>query len=200
MQWKVTQTGPDHAAALSEMQSKISQPELRVIKETNKLVSDVKLNDTHLTIHPFFQQLKWNDLAVVVDTDAAQKYRVDGSSSGGYVVTVAPSKQFIEGHMTDMSLIGWSTNKLKCVAKLSAEARLLWSETHGCQVTMQNVTDAVKATPGNIVLNAKRVFDALQNSSSTETGPAHDVHVVKETSATHQMAYRQLDDRSTTVS
>ena len=49
MQWKVTQTGPQHAEALSEMQSKISQPTLRwMIKETNKLVSDVKLNDTHI--------------------------------------------------------------------------------------------------------------------------------------------------------
>ena len=35
---------------LSEMQSKILQPPLRMVKEKNKLVSEVKLNDTHLTI------------------------------------------------------------------------------------------------------------------------------------------------------
>ena len=46
IRWKVTQTGPQHAAALSEMQSKISQPTLKLIKETDKLVSDVKLNET----------------------------------------------------------------------------------------------------------------------------------------------------------
>ena len=34
-----------------EMQSMISQPTLRLIKETNKLVSDVKRNDVALTIH-----------------------------------------------------------------------------------------------------------------------------------------------------
>ena len=41
-----------HAAALSKLQSKISQPTLKLIKETDKLVSGVKLNETHLTIHP----------------------------------------------------------------------------------------------------------------------------------------------------
>ena len=57
-------------------------------------MSDVKLNDTHLTIH----------LALIGHTDAASSDRVDGSSTGGYVLTMAPYKQFIVGHMTDMSL------------------------------------------------------------------------------------------------
>ena len=60
---------------------------------------------------------------------------------------MAPYKQFIEGQITNLSLNGWSTNKLKRVAKssLSAEiqqacntddefaARLLWSEINGCK-------------------------------------------------------------------
>ena len=65
MQWKVTQTGPQRAAALTEVQSKISMSTLRLIKETNKLVSDVKLNDTQLTIRLFSRQLTWNDLALI---------------------------------------------------------------------------------------------------------------------------------------
>ena len=65
MQWRVTQTGPQHAAALSEMKSSPSQPPLGLIKETIRLVSDVELNDTLLTIHPFSRQLKWNDLLTV---------------------------------------------------------------------------------------------------------------------------------------
>ena len=54
MQWQVTRVVPHHAAALSKMQSKFSQPTLRLIKETKKLVSHVKLSETHLTIHLFF--------------------------------------------------------------------------------------------------------------------------------------------------
>ena len=49
-------------------------------------------------------------------------------------------------------------------------ARLLWSEINGYHVTKLNVTDAVKATPGIIVLDAKGVDDAVQNSSSTAQG------------------------------
>ena len=87
--------------------------------------------------------------------------------------------------MTDMSVIGWSTNNFKRVATcaLSAQirqacnaddvlftARLLWSDINGYQVTKQNVTDAVKATPAILPLDAKGVFDAAQNSSSTALG------------------------------
>ena len=77
---------------------------------------------------------------------------------------MAPYKQFIEeGHVTDMSPIGWSTDKLKRVARssLSAEiqhacntddevvaAPLHWSEINGYHSTKQNVTDAVQATHG----------------------------------------------------
>ena len=49
-------------------------------------------------------------------------------------------------------------------------ARPLWSEINGHQVTKQIATDAVKATPGIVVPDAKRVYDALQNSSSTALG------------------------------
>ena len=70
---------------------KVASSTLRPIKETKKLVSDVKLNETHFTIHPFSQKLKWNDLA--------RGDRVDGSSTGCYVLKMAPYNQFIESHM-----------------------------------------------------------------------------------------------------
>ena len=40
------------------------------------------------------------------------------------VLTLEPCKQVIEGHMTDMSLIGWSTNKLQRVARISLSAEI----------------------------------------------------------------------------
>ena len=75
-----------------------------------------------------------------------------------------------------MSLIGWSTTKLKRVARSSLSAaiqqacntddesfaaRLPWSEINGCQVMNQNVTDAVKATLGIFVFDAKEVYDVV---------------------------------------
>ena len=95
------------------------------------------------------------------------------------------SGPFIEGHMTDMRSIGWPTKKLKRVAlsPSSAEiqqacnteddvfaARLLWRELNGHAVTTRNVTEAVEATPGIVVLDAECVHDAPHNSSSTALG------------------------------
>ena len=98
-QWKVPQTGPLHAVALSEMPLQISQPTLRLSKtDRHKLVFDVQTH--HVSRH-----LKSNDLAVIGCTDAAEGDRVDGSSTGGYVMTMAPYGPFNEGHMTDTSLV-----------------------------------------------------------------------------------------------
>ena len=82
-------------AALSEMQSHISQPTLKFTKKTNKLVSDVKLNETRLTIHPSSRHLKWNDLALIGCTNEAQGDRIGGGSTGGYVLTRAPYRQLV---------------------------------------------------------------------------------------------------------
>ena len=148
-------------------------------------MSDAKLNDTHGTVHPFSLQLKWNDFPVIGHTDAAQGARVDGCSTGGYVLTMTPYRQSIEGHMTDMSLIGLSTNKLKRVARSSLIAEiqeacniddelfpvhLLWSDINRHQVK-QNVTDAVKATPGIIVLDAKGVCECVTHQQVDSFGP-----------------------------
>ena len=58
------------------------------LRKTN-LCPMSKLNDTHLTIHPFSRLLKWNDLAVVGYTDAAQgDRRVDhGTVQNSLMVT-----------------------------------------------------------------------------------------------------------------
>ena len=101
------------------MQSKLSQPTFRLIKETNKLVSDVKSNDVALTIHPFSRHLKWNDLAVIGNTNKVQGDGVDYSFTGGFAITMALYGPFIEGHMIDTALIGWSTDTLKRVGRSS---------------------------------------------------------------------------------
>ena len=157
------------------MQLQISQPPLRISKtDRHKLVFDVQTH--HVSRH-----LKSNDLAVIGCTDAAQGDRADGSSTGGYVMTMAPYRPFNEGHMTDTSLVGWSTNKPKRVARssVSAEiqqacntdrgvfpARQLCSCVNGNTVTKHSVTEAVKI----VGLDAIGVHNALHHSSSTALG------------------------------
>ena len=79
-------------------------------------------------------------IPVVRSAGVAPRERIDECSSSGYVMTMAPYGSFTEGHMTSMSLIGGSTNKLKPVARsflstdiqeacsTEVQQRLLWSE------------------------------------------------------------------------
>ena len=90
IQRKVTQTGPQHADAFERVGI-----EDFTIKETDKLAFEVKLNETHLTIHPFSRQLKWVDLAFIGYTDAAEGGSIDGSSTRGYVLRMVPHRQSI---------------------------------------------------------------------------------------------------------
>ena len=106
----------------------------------------------------------------------------DGSSKGGYVITMAPNGPFIEGHMADPSLRGQpQTSGTKLIEPRNSAgvcntdcavvaARLLYSELQGYTVTKHSLTDAVKATPGIVVLDAQEVHDTFHNCSSTALG------------------------------
>ena len=113
-----------------------------------------------LTLHEHSRRLEWPNLAFIGHTAATQGDRMDGSSTGVYVMTKAPYGPFIEGHVAHMSFVGWSSNILKRVARssLSADtqqacntndevfaAQLLRSEPNGYTLKKHNVTDAVKA-------------------------------------------------------
>ena len=84
---------------------------------------------------------------------------MDGSSTGVYVITKAPHGPFIEGHVADMSFVGWLSNILKRAARSSSSAdtqqacntndevlaaQLLRSEPNGHTSKKHNVTDAMK--------------------------------------------------------
>ena len=185
LQWKVTQTGPQFASSLSELQARVKDATLKLVKDTNNLVHFVKANECSIKIHCLDRNLSWDEIAVIAYSDAAQGDRPDGGSTGGYLLCFGGYKSFLSGAWTDLSLIGWSTNRLKRVARssLAAEiqqivntddevyvARLLWSELHGVIPERSDVVSAVVRTPGIEVIDAKGVFDALANSSSTAMG------------------------------
>ena len=44
LQWKVTQTGPQFASSLSELQARVKDATLKLVKDTNNLVHFVKAN------------------------------------------------------------------------------------------------------------------------------------------------------------
>ena len=84
---------------------------------------------------------------------------------------MAPCGPFIEGHATDQSSTGWSTNEfLELRNPAGAQHGLLWSELNGHAEMKHSVTQAVRATLGIVVLDAKDVYDALHNRRSTTLG------------------------------
>jgi hypothetical protein len=51
MQWKVTQTGPQFAAALDALQEEINTATTKTIKETNDLIKAAQTHDYPITVH-----------------------------------------------------------------------------------------------------------------------------------------------------
>ena len=151
-QWRVYQTGPQHASKLGYLQSLCAAGDSSVIPAVNKLVREIHANKN---ISVNIQQLRPCDpaeLSLVCWSDAALANRPDLGSTGGYVI----------GFMTDASiqrgtgkvnLASWRSSKLRRVARSSLAA-----ETH---INLSKCYETSKKTPGYLVIDAKAVSDTL---------------------------------------
>ena len=181
IQWKVTQTGPQFAAALNHLQSDVTRATTQTLKDANKLVTEIKRGAQPLKIH-HHDYVHWKDIASITWHDAAQGDRKDGSSTGGYIRGFGRKDKILAGDWTPISLMSWSTSKLPRVARssLGAEiqsaciaeeeqyiARLMWAQVNGC--TCGNVEDsdaAVNHVPSYMVTDAKALYDAHKSETS----------------------------------
>ena len=124
------------------------------------MVSEIQRND-----HP---------LAVIGYSGAAQGARMDGGSTRGYSLKMAPYTSFIETHMTGMSFSRttnpdeWPRVSLCNEDKVFA-ARLLWSEINGFTVTKHNVTEAVKATLSTEVLDTMLPTTTVRQQAGSQS-------------------------------
>ena len=105
---------------------------------------------THLTIQPFSQQLKWNDLAVTGYTDAAQGDRVDGSSTGGYVMNSLkvtwPLWASVIGRRTCSSVwpgVHWVSRSSKLAILMMRCLQLVYSEVESTGVKYRRKTSSM---------------------------------------------------------
>ena len=86
IQWRVYQSGPQHGAKLSNLQSQITTATVHTLRETNKLIREV-YQGRHVGLH--YRDLNVSDplqVVFVAWSDAAVGNRRDFSSSGGYFV------------------------------------------------------------------------------------------------------------------
>ena len=178
LQWKVTQTGPQFAAALNALQGQVTKATTKTIKETNDLIKAAKAHDYPITIH-HHDYCDWKELAHVTWTDAAQGDRPDGKSTGGYIAGFGRKDEIETGDWCPISLSTWNTSKLPRVARSSLAAeiqeaciaedesylvRLMWAEVNG--VDAKNHNEAINLVPSYLVTDAKALYDAVQSETS----------------------------------
>ena len=178
-QWRVTQSGPQHAAKLSYLQSFLASRHFSSIDHVNKLVREI-YSSRHVSVR--VQQLNCDrpeGLVLVGYSDASLANRPDGSSIGGHIFGFMHPEDFARGS-GKLNPVGWKPSKLSRVARssLSAEvqsladleqemmlARLTWSELLGVDVDLKNPASAVRQIPAAMVIDAKAVYDVLDRDA-----------------------------------
>ena len=88
--------------------------------------------------------------------------------------------EVLEGKRNHVTIVSWSTNKLKrvCRSSLAAEVqalaitedelhltRLTWAEFNGARIDLNNVNEHIAKIPGTAVIDAKSIYDTLINAN-----------------------------------
>ena len=117
----------------------------------------------------------------VTYTDAGWTTRPDGTSQGGQLVFVANS-ELLQGRESNMSLISWHSSRSRRVARSSSAAetkagadgddeavciRLCLKEVLFGQLDLRNWQSEARQVPAALVVDCRRVYDALARSSSS---------------------------------
>ncbi|CAK9003098.1 Gag-Pol polyprotein, partial [Durusdinium trenchii] len=182
-QWRVVQSGPQHGAKLSQLQSRITKADGQTLAEANKLVREI-YNDRMLSPKTQVLECSPDEVEFVAWSDAALANRVDMGSTGGYVVG-ATTKDLREGKKARVNFVGWKTFKLKRIARSSLAAevqafseaeeelmftRLQWGEMLGHDLDPRSPEDVLVRVPGIHVTDAKSLYDSVQKGLVNTSG------------------------------
>ena len=224
-QWRCYQTGPQHCSKLSHLQSLLPRGDRSTLKDINKFVRELyNQKDEKISVYDLKAQAD-EDIVAVGWSDAALANRVDLSSTGGYIIGFV-HKSMLRGIQGQVSLVSWSAHKLRrvCRSSLAAEAqalseceaelflvRALWQELRGQVLDMANPWLTSKMTPGVLVVDAKALYDMLQqqdvpNLSAKEKHTALEVlglsqHLMEQNTTLRWVnSHQQLADGMTKIS
>ena len=184
LQWRVYQTGPQHGARLSMLQSQLADPTVATLCEANKLVREV-YQGRHLGLK--YQRLEVENLEEVVFvawTDAAVGNRRDYSSSGGYFIAACEPK-ILEGKPSKINPVSWKSGRLPRVARssLSAEIqafsiaeeelmyiRMQWLELCGKDIPDHDPFSLLHHARATLVTDAKSLYDVVKKGPQNTSG------------------------------
>ncbi|CAE7247758.1 RE1, partial [Symbiodinium sp. CCMP2592] len=184
VQWRVTQSGPQHAAKLGHLQSLLSTKDTACISQINKLVREVQ-SARHLGTH--VQNLgdcPAEELIFVGWSDASLANRPDLSSTGGFLIGLMTPADVLSGQ-GKVNLVSWRSQKLPRVARssLAAESqalslaeqemmwcRLTWREMLGDDINLSNPAEFTAKTKAYLIIDARGVYDALLKGADFSSG------------------------------
>ena len=175
IQWRAIQSGPQHSAKLSWLQSALPNGSKDTLHQINKLCREChaqrfqSIAIKNLGVH------REEDIAFACWTDAAVGNRPDMSSTGGFLVAMVDAA-FLRGQKGIANPISWKSGKLGRVARssLAAEIQALgdgeqelmyvraeWAELVGLDLDLRRPEVATSMIPGAVIIDAKSVYDAF---------------------------------------
>ena len=175
LSWHAQQIAPHLSADVSLLLSEVGCSTVDTVIRSNILLSHAKARANHkMLIHAYPSE---TDLGMVAWVDAASQNRVDGNSTQGIMVGIAPM-ELQSGAVCEVSLMSWHSSKIdrKCrspgaseaLAAINGEdclyyARYQWSELLHGHVDLRRPDRTVSQTPGCLVTDSRNVYDKMHN-------------------------------------
>ena len=176
LQWLVTQTRVDAAVDVNLLQSCVMTATVETLQAANKILRKLRQGPSKLFTRKIPEE---EQVHLVAWSDASWANRRDGSSTGGYLIGMCGSK-VITGERGHISIVTWSTNKLRRVARSSMAAemqalanaedelhlcRMAWAEFNGITLNLNDPGELLKEIPGTVIIDAKSIYDALTSQN-----------------------------------
>lgn len=174
LQWLVTQSNVHSSVDVNLLQSDISTATVETLLLANKTLRKVRQGPGEL----FTRKIE-GTMTMAAWSDASWANRKSGNSTGGYLIGLC-NESVLDGERGHVSIVSWSTNKLKRVARSSMAAemqalanaedelhlcRLAWAEFSGQPVDVNDINKTIRAVPGTVIIDAKSIYDVLTSNN-----------------------------------
>lgn len=182
LSWHAQQVSPHLSAEIGLMLSEIKSSAVATILRTNKLVYEARKRKDHkLIIHAHDES---DELGLYAWVDAACQNRVNGESTQGIFIGLAPTR-LSQGSVEKVSPVAWHASRIDRVVRSpgAAEAKALVSGEdylfHGRyqlgefleeSTDVYDVDKTANMIRGCVISDSRNVYDKLQTSELSTKG------------------------------
>ena len=172
--WAVTSSRPDLAAANAVLQQRVSKATVADLIEANKLIAEAR---DHAKMTVKIQPMEWSRFAIVAPSDSSWGSEQDLSSQGAYMIC-ATERDIETGQPTKVSPLKWKSYKQErqvnstlaaetiAVSRGMSEAgwvRQFFLEMTQPSYTLETAEQCQQQIPIYIVTDNKPLFDFCHN-------------------------------------